>query len=64
MYAYPEKEGKYHVQAWDANLVWRMKSEYIDMFDEYFSGMLDEQEKLDFENRLKADIKYDQAFQE
>jgi cytochrome c-type biogenesis protein CcmH/NrfG len=41
-----------------------MKSEHIDMFDEYFSGMLDEQEKLDFENRLKADIKYDQAFQE
>ncbi len=41
-----------------------MKSEYIDMFDTYFSGMLTEQERMDFETRLKSDSKLDQAFQE
>lgn len=41
-----------------------MKSEYIDMFDGYFSGTLNGQEKLDLESRMKADMKFQQAFQE
>ena len=34
------------------------------MFDEYFSGTLNEQEKLDLDSRLKTDMKLEQAFQE
>lgn len=34
------------------------------MFDGYFSGTLNEQEKLNLESRLKADMSFDQAFQE
>jgi len=34
------------------------------MFDGYFSGTLNEQEKLDLDSRLKTDMKLEQAFQE
>jgi len=34
------------------------------MFDGYFSGTLNEQEKLNLESRLKADMSFEQAFQE
>ncbi len=34
------------------------------MFDGYFSGTLNGQEKLDLESRMKADMKFQQAFQE
>lgn len=41
-----------------------MKSEYLDILDHYFSGTLNEQEKLDLEGRLKTDVKFEEAFQE
>jgi len=41
-----------------------MKSEYIDMFDNYFSGSFNEQEEADFDGLLKTDIKMAEALQE
>lgn len=63
MHADPSSEGKYHGKTRDANLDF-MKSEYLDLFDGYFSGNLDEREQLDLESRLKTDVTFEEAFQE
>jgi tetratricopeptide (TPR) repeat protein len=41
-----------------------MKSKFLDMFDNYFSGELSQQEKIAFEEHLKSDSKMAEAFQE
>ncbi len=41
-----------------------MKSKFLDMFDNYFSGELSDQEKTAFEEHLKSDSKMAEAFQE
>jgi tetratricopeptide (TPR) repeat protein len=41
-----------------------MKSKFLDMFDNYFSGELSQQEKIAFEDHLKSDHKMAEAFQE
>ena len=41
-----------------------MKSKFLDMFDNYFSGKLSQQEKIAFEEHLKSDSKMAEAFQE
>ena len=63
MHAHTQKEGQYYDHGY-ANLNKVMKSKYIDMFDNYFSGELSEQEKVAFEEDLKTDTKLAEAFQE
>jgi len=41
-----------------------MKSEYIDVFDQYFSGSLSDSETENFNSRLQSDTKFEHAFKE
>lgn len=63
MHADPSSEGQFHGKTRVTGLD-LMKSEYLDLFDEYFSGTLEEQERLDLESRRKTDDGFEEAFQE
>ena len=41
-----------------------MKSEYLDLFDGYYAGSLNEQEQRDLENRLETDLNIQTAYKE